>query len=60
MKIFDKALENNRSDGFDHFHIPVNIFYANINSFLTLLASISNSIPTLDQSFTSVSNTTSL
>lgn len=60
MKIFDKVLENNRDDGFNHFYIPVNISYANINSFLTLLASTSDSTPTLDQSLTSVSNATSL
>lgn len=60
MKIFDKVLENNRDDGFNHFHIPVNISYANINSFLTSLASTSDSTPTLDQSLTSVSNAISL
>ena len=60
MKILDEVLENDRGDGFDHSHIPVNASHANTDFFLSLLAFTLDRTPTLDQSFTLVSNTISL
>lgn len=56
MKILDKALENNRNDGFDYSHMPINAFHANINSFLILLDFVLDLTLTLDQNLTLVSN----
>lgn len=56
MMIFNKALENNKSNTFDHFYIPKNESYANTNFSLTSLTSTLDLTPTLDQSLTPISN----
>ena len=48
MKILDKALENDKGDGFDYSHIPINTSHANTNSFLILLTSIPDLTPIVD------------
>lgn len=58
MKILDKGLENDRSDGFDHSYMLINATHVNTNFSLTLLISTLDPTPTPDQSFTSVSNAT--
>lgn len=45
MKILDEGLENDRGKGTDHFHTFLNITKLITNFFLSLLASISDSIP---------------
>ena len=60
MKILDEALEKDKSDGFDHFHIPINPSHANTDFSLTLLASTPDPTPTPNQSFTPVSSAKSL
>lgn len=46
IDLLDEALENDRGNGFDHSHLPINPFEANTNfSVLTLLASTSDPTP---------------
>lgn len=60
MKIFDETLENDGSDRFDYFYMPINASYANTNSFLTSLVTTLNLTPTSNQSLILISNTISL
>lgn len=60
MKIFDEKLENNGSDRFDDFYMPINASYANTNFFLTSLVTILDLTPISNQSFILVLNTISL
>ena len=60
IKIFDKVLENDGGDRFDHSYMPINASHANTDSSLTSLASTPDLTLTSGQSLTSVSNATSL